>query len=313
MNDPLALLVLCPLQPAHLAQISALFDTVYAPTDALRAERIADAGGRIRAVLSIGTIGLTAAEIAALPQLELVCALGVGYETIDVAALRARGIVIANGAGTNDDCVADHAFGLLIAAVRGIVMLDKGCREGLWRDQMKAYTPTVSGKRLGILGMGLIGRKIAKRAAGFDMEIGYHSRQAKPDLAAPWFGSPLALAEWCDFMVVATPGGADTRHLVDAAVLDALGPRGALVNIARGSVVDTEALAAALRGGRLGSAGVDVYESEPLRPEPLIDLPNVVLTPHVAGRSPEAMQASVDRFIENMQGHFSGRGVVTPV
>jgi lactate dehydrogenase-like 2-hydroxyacid dehydrogenase len=313
MNSAIPLLVLCPLQDEYLVQITAAHDVIYAPDDARRAQAIADHGARIRAVLSIGTIGLTAAEIAALPALELVSALGVGYEAIDVAAAHARGIVVSNGAGTNDDCVADHAFGLLIAAVRGIVQLDRGCRDGLWRDQLTAYTPTVSGKRLGILGFGLIGRKIARRAGGFDMAVGYHSRSPKDDVPHTYFDSALALAQWCDFLVVSTPGGAGTRHLVNTEVLNALGPKGALVNIARGSVVDTPALASALREQRLGAAGIDVYESEPHRPEELIDLPNIVITPHIAGRSPEAVQATVTRFLQNMQAHFSGQPVVSPV
>jgi lactate dehydrogenase-like 2-hydroxyacid dehydrogenase len=306
-------LVLCPLQQQHVRQIADLFDIVYAPTPAERAQAITQQGARFRCVLSIGTIGLTADEIAAMPALELVCALGVGYETIDVAAAKARGLVVANGAGTNDACVADHAFGLLLAAVRGLVVLDRGTRQGLWRDQMTAYTPTVGGKRLGILGMGMIGRQLARRAEGFDMQVAYHSRSAKPDLPYQRFDTLLELAQWADFLIVATPGGAETKHMVDAAVIDALGPQGALVNIARGSVVDTAALASALREGRLGCAGIDVYESEPERPRELVELDNIVITPHVAGRSPEAMQASVDRFVENAQGHFSGRGVVTPV
>jgi lactate dehydrogenase-like 2-hydroxyacid dehydrogenase len=313
MTSTIPLLILCPLPAQYLAQIAAACEVIHAPDAALRAQAIAAHGARVRAVLTIGPIGLTGAEIAALPALELVCALGAGYEQIDVASARARGIVVANGAGTNDDCVADHAFGLLIAAVRGIVQLDRACRDGLWRDQFPDYAPMVSGKRLGILGLGLIGQKIARRAGGFDMTVGYHGRHRQGDVPHTWFDSPLALAQWCDFLVVATPGGAGTRHLVNQAVLDAIGPQGALVNIARGSVVDTQALARALRERRLGAAGIDVYESEPHRPEELIDLPNIVLTPHVAGRSPEAVQATVTRFLANLQAHFAGRPVLSPV
>jgi len=312
MPQSVPLLMLCPQSEAHRALIAGHFDLFYAPTPAEREAAIATHGARFRAVLTIGTIGLTAAEMAAMPALELVCAMGAGYENIDVPAARARGIVVANGAGTNDDCVADHAFGLLIAVTRGIPRLDRLCREGVWRDVIP-LPPNVSGKRLGILGLGTIGRKIARRAEGFDMAIGYHNRRPKADSAYRYFDSLPALAEWCDILVVATPGGADTRHLVDAAVLDAIGPRGFIVNIARGSVVDTEALAAALRDGRIGGAGLDVYESEPKRPEALVGLDNVVLTPHMAGWSPEAVQASVQRFIDNAEGHFSGRGAVSPV
>lgn len=314
MNDKIPLLALNPLSPAHRNQIGAAYDLVHAPTPAERAAAIAAHGARVRAVLTIGTIGLTADEIAAMPRLELVCAMGVGYERIALDAARARGIVVANGAGINADCVADHAFGLLIGIMRGIRMLDRQCREGVWRDSLTgAQPPNVSGKRLGILGLGAIGQKIARRAAGFDMPLGYHNRQPRAGVTHRYFDSLHALATWADALVIAAPGGAGTRHLVDASVLEALGPQGFLINIARGSVVDTEALAAALRAGRIAGAALDVYESEPLPPEPLVGLDNVLLTPHVAGWSPEATQASVDCFLANAEGHFAGRGVVSPV
>lgn len=315
MQDPdrIPLLMTCPLQDQYVDQLRRTYEVLYAPDKASREAALQAHGPRIRAVLTIGAIGLTAAEMDAMPRLEIACALGVGYESIDLAAAKARGIAVTNGAGTNDSCVADHAFGLLLSAVRGILKLDRGVRDGLWRDQLDFYTPTVSGKKLGIVGFGMIGRQIARRAAGFDMEVGYFSRTRKDDVPFPFFDSALALARWCDYLVVATPGGAATRHMIDAAVLDALGPQGTLVNIARGSVVDTQALAAALASGRLASAGLDVYESEPLPPAELTGLSNVVLTPHIAGRSPEAMQASVDKVAANLAAWFSGQPLLTPV
>ena len=313
MTASIPLLVLCPLQDAYMQQLRAAYDVVLAGDDASRREAIATQGARIRAVLTIGTIGLTAQEIAAMPALQVVHTLGVGYELVDVDAARARGVALANAAGSNETCVADHAFGLLLAAVRGIVQLDVGVRKGLWRDQLQVYTPTVSGKRIGIVGMGGIGKQIAKRAAGFDMPVGYHARSRKAELPFDYFDSPRALAQWCDYLVIATPGGAATRHLVNAEVLDALGPQGTLVNIARGSVVDTAALATALRAGRIASAGIDVYESEPAPPAELLDLPNVVITPHIAGRSPEAVQASVTLVLQNLAAFFNGRPMLTPL
>jgi lactate dehydrogenase-like 2-hydroxyacid dehydrogenase len=312
MSGKIPLLVLNSLSSAHQARIAAVYDMTYAPTPAERAAAIAAHGAKYRAVLTIGVIGLTPEEMAAMPELELVCAMGAGYERIAVDAARARGIVVANGAGTNDDCVADHAFGLLIGIVRRIRTLDRQCREGIWREEIP-QPPNVSGKKLGILGLGTIGQKIAKRAAGFDMPVGYHNRKPREGSPHRYFDNLEALAEWADVLVVATPGGPGTQHLVNAKVLDAIGPDGYLVNISRGSVVDTEALAQALRSGRIAGAGLDVYESEPKRPEPLIGLDNVLLTPHMAGWSPEATQASVDRFMENAEGHFAGRGVVSPV
>jgi lactate dehydrogenase-like 2-hydroxyacid dehydrogenase len=312
MTGKIPLLVLNLQADEHLATLKHHFDVTYAIDRASRDAAVAAQGATFRAVLTHGGTGVTAAEIDAMPQLELICAMGAGYENIALEAARARGIAVANGAGTNDDCVADHAFGLLIAAVRGLVKLDRQCRDGVWRDVIP-FPPNVSGRKLGIVGLGTIGQKIAKRASGFDMAIGYHNRKPKEGVAHRYFDSLLDLAGWADFLVVATPGGAGTKHLVDRAVLDALGPRGVLVNIARGSVVDTEALAAALREKRLGGAGLDVYESEPHRPEALVGLDTIVLTPHVAGWSPEAVTASVKRFLDNAEGHFSGRGVVSPV
>jgi D-3-phosphoglycerate dehydrogenase / 2-oxoglutarate reductase len=307
-----SLLILNPLSARALATIAAHFTPTYAPDDAKRAAAIAAHGDDFAAVLTIGSIGLAAAEIDAMPCLTLVCVLGAGYENVDIAHAKARGIVVATGAGTNDDCVADHAMALLLATVRAVPQFDRACRAGVWRTALPVQ-PNVSGKRLGIVGMGAIGAKIARRAAGFDMPIGYHNRTRRSDVPHAWFESATALAAWCDFLVVATPGGPATKHLIDADVLAALGPEGYLVNIARGSVVDTAALAEALRAGSVKGAGLDVYESEPEPPVELLGFGQLVLTPHTAGASPEAQQASLDRFVENATRHFAGQPVVTPV
>ncbi|AIY43339.1 D-3-phosphoglycerate dehydrogenase [Collimonas arenae] len=306
------LLILNPLSEQSLQRIAQDWQIVYAPTTQQRSAAIASHAEHIRAVLTIGSIGLQAREIAALPKLELICALGAGFENIDVAAARERGIVVSNGAGTNDACVADHAMGLLLATVRGIPQLGVALHQGIWRDALP-LPPSVSGKRLGIVGLGTIGKQIARRAAGFDMAIGYHNRSMRNDVPFTYFATLLELAVWADFLIIATPGGAGTRHMVNAPVLDALGPEGFIVNIARGSVIDTAALAHALREGRVAGAGLDVYESEPLPPTELLDLPNAVLTPHVAGWSPESVAETVRLFLENSQRHFSGQPVLTPV
>ena len=306
------LLILHVLAPEHRAQLAEHFELVYAPDAQQCAQAIAAHGTRIEAVLTIGAIGLNAAQMQAMPQLRMVGALGAGYENIDVAHAKAHGIAVSNGAGTNDQCVADHAFGLVVAAVRGFGKLDRLTREGVWRNDI-ALPPQVSGKRLGIVGLGTIGEKIARRAQAFDMPIGYHNRNPKPGTDYRYFDSVLALATWADVLMVATPGGAGTRHLVNAQVLQALGARGYVVNIARGSVIDTPALAAALREGRLAGAGLDVYESEPAPPAQLLDLDSVILTPHVAGWSPEAVQATVDLFVRNALACFAGEPLVTPV
>jgi len=306
------LLVICPVAAADLEVLAQRYELTYAPTPAERQAAIDERGARFRAVLTVGSIGLTAAEIESMPDLRLVCCLGVGHEHIDVAAARARGVVVANGRGANDECVADHAMGLVIACLRNFRGLDRLCRDGVWRTGIPLPLH-VSGRRLGILGMGAIGEKLADRAAAFRMPIGYHNRNPRPGSRHEYFESLAELARWCDVLVCAAPGGATTRHLVNASVLEALGPRGFLVNIGRGSVVDTQALAAALACGSIAGAGIDVYESEPEPPRELLDLDTLILTPHMAGWSPEAVAKQYSIFHDNMDGYFSGSGAVTPI
>lgn len=317
MMKPL-LLVLVFLSEAHRELIAQHFDVLYAPSAGGYADRangqaqIDARGDQIRVVLTNGVYGLLASEIDQLPKVELICTVGVGYEMVAVAHARERGIALANAAGTNDECVADHAMTLLLAALRRLPFLNAGVRHGMWRDDIPR-PPHVSGRRMGIIGLGAIGSKIADRASAFRMEIGYHNRKPRPGCAHRYFESPLMLAEWCDTLVLAAPGGPETFHLVDAPMLEALGPGGVLVNIARGSLVDTSALADALRHGRLLAAALDVYESEPRPPEALLGFDNVILTPHVGGISPEAIHASVLRFLENASLHFNGQPLATPI
>lgn len=306
------LLLLMPLAERYRAVLDEHFELLYAPDDEARARTIASHGEAVRAVLTTGAGGLRADEIGRMPSLELVSALGAGYENIACDAARARGVVLSNGAGANADCVADHAFALLLAAVRAVPQFDAACRAGVWRDALPER-PMLAGRRLGIVGLGHIGRKLAQRAAGFDLETGYHSRTPHDGTTARYFDSPVDLARWSDFLVVAIPGGPATHHLVDRAVLDALGADGFLVNVARGSVVDTAALADALRERRLGGAALDVYEGEPRPPAALLALDNVVLTPHVGGTSPQSMDAMVRHFVDNAQRHFAGQAVLTPI
>ncbi|MGN4151895.1 2-hydroxyacid dehydrogenase [Burkholderia gladioli] len=306
------LLVLIPLRDDARAAIAAQFDLIHAPDEASRAQAVAEHGAKVEAVLTNGSTGLTEDELARLPGLVFLNALGAGYENLPVAAARRRGIAIAHGVGANDDCVADHAFALLLATVRGVVRLDAACRAGVWRDALPMQ-PNFSGKRIGIVGLGRIGAKIARRAAAFDLEIGYHNRRPREGAEFRYFPAVVELARWADYLVVATPGGADTRHLIDAAALAALGARGFLVNVSRGSVVDTAALAAALRDGRIAGAGLDVYEGEPEPPAELVGLDSVVLTPHVAGTSPQARDRTIELFLENAARHFAGQPLLTPL
>ena len=251
------------------------------------------------------------------PKLEIVCAVGAGYEAVDLDKARSRGITVANCPDTNASAVADSAMMLLMAATRHVRQADRHLRAGGWQDEWRVDTPTISGKRLGVLGMGTIGGKIAHRAArGFDMEVGYHNRKAVSGSAYRYFDNLVELAQWADFLVCAAPGGAATRHLVNADVLTALGPKGYLVNIGRGTVVDTAALVDALRSKRIAGAGLDVLEGEPAVPPilpELLQFENVVVTPHCAGRAPEARTAATALILANLNAHFTGKPLPSPV
>lgn len=311
MNRP-TLLAVVQLTDAGREAMAEEFDLIYAPDAETHRAAVRERGGDIRIVLSNGATGLSAAEMDALPQLALVCALGVGHENIDIAHAHARGIAVGNGAGTNAACVADHAMALLLAAVRRVVHYDRLCRQGVWRAALE-MPANVSGKRLGLLGLGAIGQGVARRAEGFDMQIGYTARRVHGDGRYLRFDDVRALAAWADYLVIAVPGGAATHHLVDETVLAALGPHGYVVNVSRGSVIDTAALARALGARQIAGAALDVYESEPEPPAELIGYDTLVITPHMGGWSPEAVAQSEQRFIDNARRFLAGEPLLSPL
>ena len=306
------LLVAIDVAPSSLERLRDVCVVHLAPTADARAELAARMGAGIRAIMTNGTTPIPAALMAALPGLGIICAQGVGHEGVDLDAARARGIVVTHGPGANADCVADHAVAMMLAVLRDIVRFDTAVRAGRWREG-STLRPSAHGKRVGILGLGRIGQRIAKRCVGFDMEVRYHTRRPLPDVVWEHAASPEALCAWADILIVTLPGGAATRHLVDRAAMDALGSAGFLVNVGRGSVVDTAALVEALRDGRLAGAALDVIEGEPDVPAQLKKLPNVVLTPHIAGRSPETIAATIEQVVANLGAFFAGRPVLTPV
>ena len=304
----------CALPPplanklSTLAQVEVLSD---APDqDAFLRKR----GGEFSVLITTGTQGADKALIDALPNLKAICSLGVGYDAIDLEAVRARGVMLSNTPDVLNDCVADLAMGLLIDVVRGISASDRHVRRGDWpRIGPTMPSTRVSGKRLGMLGMGRVGQVIARRASGFDMEIRYHTRTAKPELSWQHEPSLIALAQWCNFLIVACPGSPETFHLVSAEVLKALGPQGYLFNVARGSVVDEKALVAALENGQLGGAGLDVFENEPEVPASLLSNERVVVLPHVGSATRETRAAMCELVLENVERFVTKGSLVTPV
>jgi len=274
-------------------------------------ERIAP---QVRAIAANGESRVSRELIAKLPSLELISVFGVGYDGIDVAAARERGVAVTHTPDVLNDEVADLAIGLLLAVARRIPQADRWVRDGRWqREGPMPLARKLSGSSLGIVGLGRIGLAIAKRAEAFGLSIAYTARSRKDGAAYPYFPTAEALAREVDFLVVITPGGAGTRKLIDARVLDALGPEGYLVNVARGSVVDEAALIEALQQGRIAGAGLDVFESEPNVPEALCALDSVVLTPHVGSATWQTRRAMKDLAFGNLEAHFAGRPLLSPV
>lgn len=267
-----------------------------------------------QAVWTTGPIGLSEALMAKMPKLEIVVVNSVGVDKMPADALRARGIPFTNTPGVLTDDVSDLAVLLLLAAQRRLPLLDRYVRSGDWAAQRPlAPARSVRGKVAGIFGYGRIGQAIAARLGAFGMEIRYYQPRPVPGVAAPRADSLLALAQESDYMVVCAPGGPATKHAVNAAVLAALGPQGTLVNIARGSLVDEAALIAALQGGQLGAAGLDVFEDEPNVPEALRALDNVVLTPHIGSLTVETRHAMGQLTFDNLRAHFAGQPLLTQV
>ncbi len=299
-----------PLVEKGLAENYTLHHLGKAPD---KAKFLAEVGPAIQAVASSVKTPVDAALLDALPNARLVANFGVGYENVDVEHARKRGIVVTNTPDVLTDCVADLAITLLVDVARGVSAGDRWVREGRWLKGPMPLATKVSGKRLGILGLGRIGQAIADRAEGFDMDIRYHNRKPIPDSPHHYEHSLADLARWCDFLVIATAGDEATRGLVNAAVLEALGPRGFLVNIARGSVVDEPALVAALVEKRIAGAALDVFADEPNVPQALLALDNVVLTPHIASATTDTRAAMGQLVLDNLAAFFETGRVLTPV
>lgn len=271
--------------------------------------------GDVQVVVTSAMHGCKRNVIESLPNLKAICSWGVGYDSIDLEAVSARGVALTVTPDVLNDCVADEAWGLLIACARRIAHGDRFVRANAWQNRQGPLPLgiRVSGKRMGIVGLGRIGLAIARRANGFDMEVCYHNRHERKDVPYKYMGSLIELAHWSDFLVIATVGGKDTRALIDREVLKALGPRGIVVNIARGSVIDEKAMIELLQSGELGGAGLDVFEQEPVVPDELKQMDQVVLMPHVASATTETRQAMTELLLANINAYFAGKPLLTPV
>ena len=274
----------------------------------------ADEAAVARVAVTSGVWGVRAEHMDRLPALEAIVSFGVGYDATDVEEAARRGIVVSHTPDVLTDCVADAAVGLVIDLMRGLSAADRFVRRGEWAaGRTPPLARRVTGARVGIVGLGRIGLAIAARLDGFGTSISYHNRRPRTDVPYAYVDDVVSLAAGCDVLVLAAAGGAGSHHLVDAVVLDALGPDGFLVNVARGSVVDEDALVAALDRGRIAGAGLDVFADEPRVPEALLGRDDVVLLPHLGSATVETRRAMTDLTLANVAAYLADARLVTPV
>jgi lactate dehydrogenase-like 2-hydroxyacid dehydrogenase len=306
------ILAVANVHPLYLKALKEVFQ-VHERTHEGDPAVFAELAPRIVGIAAGGESTVSRSLLEQLPNLKLVSVFGVGYDGIDAKAAVERGVMVTHTPGVLSDDVADLAMGLVLAVSRQIVQADQHVRRGRWPQGPMPLGRKVSGSRMGIVGLGRIGAAIARRALAFDMSVAYTARTEKPGSGYQFYPTAEQLAAAVDFLVVITPGGQGTRHLINGAVLSALGPKGYLINVARGSVVDELALIEALQAGRIAGAGLDVFAAEPHVPEALWGMPNVVLTPHMASATDQTRRDMADLAFANMQAGVAGRPLLTPV
>jgi lactate dehydrogenase-like 2-hydroxyacid dehydrogenase len=267
----------------------------------------------VRGMVTSGGVGANRALIEALPKLEMISSFGVGYDSIDIGCAKERGVTVTNTPDVLTDDVADTAMALLLGMMRRIPQGDQFVRQGRWPKDKFPLTDKLGGKKMGVLGLGRIGQAIARRAEPFNVEISYFGPRKKADIPYRYYDNLVAMAKDVDILMIACPGGKETEGLVNQAVIDALGPKGYVVNIARGSVVVEPALVKALVDGKLAGAGLDVFADEPNVPEALWKLDSVTLAPHVGSATHATRQAMGDLVLKNILAFFAGQPVLTKV
>ena len=275
-----------------------------------------DVAADVQVLITTGSVGASDALMATMPRLSLICCYGTGYERIDMAAARRRNIMVTHGADANAPDVAEMAFGVFLASTRRIVRADKMIRRGDWTKRIPNRFGSIAGLtggKLGILGLGAIGLEFAKRAKGFDLEIGYCNRNQRSDVDFAYFPNVMELATWADYLIVCLRSDSSNKHIINADVLKALGPRGHVVNISRGWAVDEAALADALRRNVIEGAALDVFDEEPYEGTELLELDNLVMTPHFGGGTEHAQRRMTALVCQNIDNHFAGKPVVSPL
>ncbi|KQU52633.1 dehydrogenase [Bosea sp. Leaf344] len=279
-----------------------------------RAAMLREIGGRVRGVAGGGAhVRIDGALFDALPKLEMVANFGVGYDNVDAAEAGRRGIVVSNTPDVLTDEVADLALGLLLATVRQLPQVDRYLRAGKWLEKPYPLTTSLRTRKVGIVGLGRIGKAVAHRLEAFGLPIAYHGRSRQADVAYRYYPSLVEMAQDVDTLISVAPGGAATHHMINAEVLKALGPNGIVVNVGRGTVIDERALIEALEAKTILSAGLDVFEDEPRVPAELIAMDHVVLLPHVGSASVHTREQMGQLLVDNLVSWFSGKGPLTAV
>ena len=307
------ILQIAPMMPHVEAALTAAYDVHRYWEAEDGAALLAGAGPKIRAVATDGHHGVRPEILAALPALEMVASYGVGYDGIDIPACKARGVRVSNTPDVLNDAMAEITVGLMVALCRRIPQADRFVREGKWLQGGFGLTGELTGAHVGILGLGRIGAEIARRLQAFKMRISYHGRREQPYTPYAYYADLVELARDVDWLVVIAPGSPETRGIVSRPVMEALGPAGALVNVARGSLVDEAAMVELLQAGKLGAAALDVFEDEPKVPEALWAMDNVVLSPHQGSATRKTRAAMGDLVVRNLAAHFAGDPLLTPV